>query len=406
MNQKMTEDFGKLQKKFDDNNANLQKQLDDHNANLQKQLDGKLQKQVDDLREQMAEDNADLQKQLDDHNTKLQAQVDDLGKKMSKMCEMQTEMMTKVTQIMTEMKQLKEMSPGQHLGRKNIIIAGGWDEKANINSVEIFSWSQKTWTLIKPMSTALTYASAVTYKGEVLISGGYDGKEYTDTIETSSCDQSAEWKISRVKLPEVRGCHVTVMYKDSLILSGGKAGLVGQGSDKIYEVSMVPPYSTKVLTTMPEPRSNHTMELFEDKLFIFGGWHRGVHDTVMLYDLVTKEWKMMKPLPFPVDVMASVLWQNNAILLGGAIRGGYCVTDSVVTYNLTTGESKYLPSMKHKRRGCAAVVTGDVLVVMGGHDGSNYLKSVEVFHFLKQVWEELPEMNEARLCPSAVVKPN
>ena len=405
MNQKMTEDFGKLQKKFDDNNANLQKQLDDHNANLQKQLDGKLQKQVDDLREQMAEDNANLQKQLDGHNTKLQAQVDDLGKKMSKMCEMQTEMMTKVTQMMTGMKQLKEMSPGQHLGRKNIIIAGGHNGKANINSVEIFSWSQKTWTLIKPMSTAHTYASAVTYKGEVLISGGHDGGKSTDTIETSSCDQPAEWKISHVKLPDVRIRHATVVYKDSLILSGGSAGFGGEVSDKIYEVSMAPPYTTKVLTTMPEPRYDHTIELFKDKLFIFGGYHGGAKDTVMMYDLVSKEWKMMKPLPFPVAEMASVLWKNNAILLGGRIRG-YDAIDSVVTYNLTTGGSKYLPSMKHKRYGCAAVVTGDVLVVMGGYDGRNNLKSVEVFHFLKQVWEELPEMNEARGYASAVVKPN
>ena len=381
MNQKMTEDFGKLEKKFDDHNANLQKQ-------------------VDDLSKKMTEE---FQKQLEDHNTKLQAQVDDLGKKMSKMCELQTEMITKVTQMMTEMKQVKEMSPGQHLGRKNIIIAGGQNEKAHINSVEIFSWSQKTWTLIKPMSTAHTYASAVTYKGEVLISGGYDGKKSKDTIETSSCDQSAEWKISRVKLPEVRVRHATVMYKDSLILSGGEAGIRGGVSDKIYEVSMVPPYSTKVLTTMPEPRYDHTMELFEDKLFIFGGYRRGEKDTVMMYDLVTKEWKMMKPLPFIVDEMASVLWQNNAILLGGRNKD---FMDSVVIYNLTTGESKYLPSMKHKRHACAAVVTGDVLVVMGGHDGRNCLKSVEVFYFLKQVWEELPEMNEARWCASAVVKPN
>ena len=303
---------------------------------------------------------------------------------------------------MTEMKQLKEMSPGQHLGGKNIIIAGGVNRKGDINSVEIFSWSQKTWTLIKPMSTAHTRASAVTYQGEVLISGGYDGEKSTDTIETSSCDQSAEWKISRGKLAEVRVEHATVMYKDSLILSGGKAGIGGGVSDKIYEVSTVPPFSTKVLTTMPEPRCDHTMELFEDKLFIFGGYHGGAKDTVMMYDLVAKEWKMMKPLPFPVDEMASVLWQNNAILLGGRRH-----MDSVVTYNLTTGKSKYLPSMKHKRYACAAVVTGDVLVVMGGWgEKFNCLKSVEVFHFLKQVWEELPEMNEARWHASAVVKPN
>ena len=380
----MTQDLGKVQK-----------QLDDHNT--------KLQKQVDDLGKKMTEE---FQKQFNDHNAKLQGQVDDLSNKINQMCEIQTEMMTKVTQIMTEVKQLKEMSPGQALVGKNIIIAGGHNGKGNINSVEIFSWSHKTWTLIKPMSTCHTYASAVTYKGEVLISGGYDGKTSTDTIETSSCDQSVKWKISHVKLPEECCTHATVMYKDSLILSGGHKFLLTEASDKIYEISMVPPYSTKVLTTMPEPRYDHTMELFEDKLFIFGGCLvYTAKDTVMTYNLVTKEWKMMKPLPFPVDEMASVLWQNNVILLGGRKN----ITEShntAIMYNLTTGESKYLPSMKQKRRGCAAVVTGDVLVVMGGHDGVHFLKSVEAFDFQEQVWEELPDMNEARQHASAVVKPN
>ena len=408
----MTEDLGKLQKQVDDHNAKLQKQVDDLGKKMteefQKQFDdhnAKLQKQVDDLSKKMTEDNAKLQKQFSDHNTKLQGQVDDLSNKINQMCEMQTEMMTKVTHMMTEVKQLKEMNPGQHLVRKSIIIAGGYNGKGNINSVEIFSWSQKRWTMINPMSICRTRASAVTYKGEVLISGGFDGKKSTNTIETSSCDQSVEWKISQVKLPELGRGHATVMYKDSLILSGGVMGPQSKTSDKIYEISMVPPYSTKVLTTMPEPRYDHTMELFKDKLFIFGGCYVGVQDTVMMYNLVTKEWTMMKPLPFAVNEMASVLWQNNVILLGGRKNISYS-NDTAIMYNLTTGESKYLPSMKQKRRGCAAVVTGDVLVVMGGRDKENYLKFVEAFHFQKQVWEELPDMNEASGYASAVVKPN
>jgi hypothetical protein len=372
MNEKMTEDNAKLQK--------LSETLTEDNA--------KLQKQVDELSEKLTEDNAKLQKQ-----------VDELSEKMNRMCEMQTEVMMKVTQMMTEVKQLKQMIPGQQLVRKSIIIAGGENGNA-INSVEIFSWENKTWTLLNPMLTCRAYASAVTYQGEVIISGGSDGKKSTDTMETSSCGASVEWKISPVKLPQLCQRHAAVMYKDSLILSGGIGSKTG---DKIYEISMIPPYSTKILTTMPETRYDHTMEVFEDKLFIFGGYcELGTKDSVMMFNLVTKEWKMMTPLLFRVDEMATVLWQNNVIVLGGRNN-----KDTVVMYNLTTGESKYLPSMKHKREGCAAVVTGDVLVVMGGYNSkSGRLKSAEAFHFQEQVWEELPDMNEAREYASAVVKPN
>jgi hypothetical protein len=295
----------------------------------------------------------------------------------------------------------------QQLVRKSIIIAGGHNGMGFTNSVEIFSWENKTWTLLNPMLTCHSRASAVTYQGEVIISGGGDGDECTDTMETSSCDASVEWKISPVKLPQLCRGHAALMYKDSLILSGGDLDS-GYISDKIYEISMVPPYSTNILTTMPEQRYDHTMELFEDKLFIIGGYDGAKeHDTVMMYNLVTKEWKMMTPLPFPVDEMASVILHNNVILLGGRDDEGPTTKNTVVMYNLTTGESKYLPPMKHSRQGCAAVVTGDVLVVMGGDNAeSGCVKSAEAFHFQEQVWEELPDMNEARQYASAVVKPN
>ena len=398
INQRMFEDHAKIKKQVDDHckkmsedNRKLQKKVDDHNT--------KLKKQIDDLSQTVAKD-----------NKKIQKQVDDLNEKINKMCEMQTEVMVKVTKMMTEVKLLKQIIPlGQPLVRKSIVIAGGRNQY-EISSAEIFSWSQKKWTLINSMSTCRCRASAVIYKDEVVISGGEDHVTCTDTIETSSCDEFVEWKISPVKLPEVCKGHAAVMYKDSLLLCGGfelddeDIEYLEYASDKIYEISMLPPYSTKVLTTMPGPRINHSMELFKDKLFIFGGNddYICVFDTVMMFDLVTKEWKMMTPLPFAVDQMATVLWKNNVILVGGIPT-----KDAVVMYNLTTGESEYLPSMKHGRHGCTAVVTGDVLVVMGGIDGDkNYLKSVEVFDFQEQVWEELPDMNESRAYACAVVKPS
>ena len=76
--------------------------------------------------------------------------------------------------------------------------------------------------------------------------------------------------------------HEAVVYKNSLILSGGEVGngLNTKTINKIYEISLIPPYSTKVLTTMPEPRYDHSMKLFEDKLFIFRGFHGGAGPVV------------------------------------------------------------------------------------------------------------------------------
>ena len=44
------------------------------------------------------------------------------------------------------------------------------------------------------------------------------------------------------------------------------------------------------------------------------------------------------------------------------------VLNSVIMYDVTMETCKMLPPMKYCRRGCTAVITGDVIVVMGGLD--------------------------------------
>ena len=63
--------------------------------------------------------------------------------------------------------------------------------------------------------------------------------------------------------------------------------------------------------------------------------------------------------------MATVAWRDNIIIIGGQDKNGN-VLNTVVSYNITNETSKMLPSMKHKRSACSAVVTGNVIVVMGG----------------------------------------
>ena len=63
-----------------------------------------------------------------------------------------------------------------------------------------------------------------------------------------------------------------------------------------------------------------------------------------------------------------------------------------------------LPSMRYKREACTAVVTGDVIVVMGGIDGRKTLNSVECFDLIHQVWDELPPMIDPRSHATAILK--
>ena len=74
-------------------------------------------------------------------------------------------------------------------------------------------------------------------------------------------------------------------------------------------------------------------------------------------------------------------------------------------YDVIIGRSQMLQCLKRKRRGCTAVLTGNVVVLMGGFN-KGHLKSVEYFDLERQVWQDLPDMLEPKAYATAVFKPN
>jgi hypothetical protein len=196
-----------------------------------------------------------------------------------------------------------------------------------------------------------------------------------------------------------------VLYNDHLVVTGGHNG--NAVSDCIHELQLVPRYTVKTLSRMPEPRLEHGTQLLDDNLLIVGGRTTGrSQDTlssVVLYDIKKNECKQLAPLPYEVSLMATVRWGDNIVVLGGVDKHDK-VLNTVIIYNVKTEQSHLLPSMRCKRRGCTAVVIGNNIVVLGGDDERGRdLKSVESFNFESYTWQELPEMSRTRWLPTAVV---
>ena len=100
--------------------------------------------------------------------------------------------------------------------------------------------------------------------------------------------------------------------------------------------------------------------------------------------------------------MASVRWRDTVVVLGGLDKRRKAL-NTVVMYNVKTEQSHMLPSMRYKRCSCTAVVVENNIVVLGGWGDGRTMKSVEVFNFERNTWQELPEMSEARQNHTAVV---
>ena len=289
--------------------------------------------------------------------------------------------------------------------RENIILAGG----LGTNSVEMFNWRQRTWSPLQSMPKQRYGATSFVYNNHVTIAGGYRSSGYVDDMIRMNVhpnpDLSMRWSDCPVKLPTKLAYHSSVVYNDHLMVSGGYNGKAT--SDCIHEVQLVPPYTVKTLSRMPEPRRFHCMETFDDSLLILGGRTTGTYkdslSSVVLYDINKNEWKQLTLLPYEVSQMTTVRWGDNIVIIGGCDRNGEAL-DTVIIYNVKTEQYCMLPAMRCKRRGCGAVVIGNNIVVLGGRDEQwQRLKSVEVFNFESYTWQELPEMSEERCYHTAVV---
>jgi hypothetical protein len=288
--------------------------------------------------------------------------------------------------------------------KENIIVAGG----VLTDSVEMFNWRTRTWSPLQSLPKNRFGATSFVHNNHVTIAGGYCPGYVDDMIRMNTNpnpDLSMHWSDCPGKLPTNLAAHSSALYNDHLIVTGGHNG--NAVSDCIHDVQLVPPYTVKILSRMPEARRDHSTQLFDDNLLIVGGRitdrHQDTLSSVVLYDIKKNECKQLAPLPYEVSLMATVRWGDNIVVIGGADKRGKAL-DTVIIYNVKTEQSHLLPPMRCKRFRCAAVVIGNNIVVLGGVDEHSHdLKSVEAFNFESYTWQELPEMSQARYLYTAVV---
>ena len=348
-----------------------------------------------------------VQEQLnkqEESNRRLEADNVEMKKSLIEITK-QLEIMTQQTLREVRAEEMKKgIAEADGMDREpNVVIAGGCDKPESFNSVEMFSLLSRTWTPLQPMRGDHQGTSSVVYNNQLFIVGGFVKSMEKLSLNAVRVDQSIPWENVPAELPgQLRG-QCSVVYNGRLIVIGGISVGEFAGSVSISEISLVPPHTSKRLTTMPQGRCYHGVGIFGDKILILGGRGHTALRSVVIYDITKNKCQKLAPIPYPVGEMATVKWgDDNVIIMGGADSACQPL-NKVLMYNIKTQKSRMLPDMKYKRSGCVAAVVRDTVIVMGGQDGITCLKSVEGFTFDSYSWEELPEMHESRYRATAVV---
>ena len=286
----------------------------------------------------------------------------------------------------------------------DIVLIGGIDDTETVlSSVERFNFLNQTWTPLAELKTARLWHAAVVFQNQILVCGGSSSVGPLNSIDSIEVldlnDNPPTWHEFAVNLPVKIWGHKCVVYGNRLLIIGGVTE-EDNVLDTIYELLLVPPYSSKLLCHMKKERAGHGAELFEDKVLIAGGEDTEVD--VEIFDITRNECVEMPPLLYPRLLMTTVGRDDSMLLIGGQDDEKKSSSD-IIQYDVKTGQSKVLTKMKTEGFGCSAVRSGNTLVVMGGL-GKDCL--VECFNFLTNSWKKLPSITNARIFACAVVVNN
>ena len=193
--------------------------------------------------------------------------------------------------------------------------------------------------------------------------------------------------------------------------------IVSFGREQVQETSLERPWISTVLIEDDElnNRGYCSLERIGNDIFIIG--YSG--ERIERFDMVYKKLTNLSSLPYKVYDMVTVVFKDNIIIIGGRNEqdGPYfrswLPSNDVLMYNIHSLECKRLPFMLQGRSGHAAVIMGDVIVVMGGlttdpnslqlHSVDTDIDTVEYYVIGDNEWKKLPAMNESRIHATACV---
>jgi len=147
-----------------------------------------------------------------------------------------------------------------------------------------FNFLQRKWSIV-PVKGAAPKAryrtSAVAYRNRMLVVGGHDGAKHLNDFYQFNFD-TLEWSLVEstggVPPPSPRDSHSATICGDSMFLFGGSTG---SARNDLYTFSFdssqwqevrPPPSSGGQKANVPCPRFCHTCEVYDNSLYIFGGY--------------------------------------------------------------------------------------------------------------------------------------
>jgi len=272
-----------------------------------------------------------------------------------------------------------------------VLLAGGHNNAEVVRAAELFDPATGMWSDAGNLSVARDPTSVLLGDGRVLVSGGIDW--YTETGKVYSVaeifDPATDQWTATGELRTARFGHRAVLLDDGRVFVVGGFGspVALLAGPEIYDPSAG---SWQAAEAIPQPRYGFGLvKLSDGRVLVAGGFtgsptQRVYLNGAVIYDPATGHWSETQPMQVKrVGFSTTLLADGRVLVLGGGSESGNELK-SAELFDPGTGTWHAVAAMSTPRRNhrAALLPDGSVLVIGGSNTfGHKYLTSCEIFSF-------------------------
>ncbi|KAL9964182.1 hypothetical protein ACROYT_G027777 [Oculina patagonica] len=295
---------------------------------------------------------------------------------------------------------------------KVLVVAGGCDNSAILNSVCCFIPAVGKWTNLSHMKLPRWRLQMVTLEDKLFVIGGLRDVCVSDPVipfvERFS-GQSNLWDAVEYQ-PAVHDVELDSFCalstgRSSVLLVGGLDPKTNRCTSNAFTVELKDGSSSVMpLASLSFPRAGHCLVLSGDHVYAIGGFQtpypHAIPDairSVECYDATKDAWSCVQPMNEGRRFAAAVSLNDKLFIFGGC--DGHNVLRSCEVYNTKNNRWQYIAPMRCSRMKHSAVVHAGKVYVVGGVSSNRtgpLLSSVECYIPEENRWTSVPDMLTGR----------
>jgi non-specific serine/threonine protein kinase len=253
-----------------------------------------------------------------------------------------------------------------------IWVFGGIGVKTSSTTTKVYDPSTDSWATGPGLPVPLHHFSAVTYKGEAVVIGGFvPGAELTSKQSDKVYALRGDSWEELPSLNHPRAAAAAAVVGDKIVVVGGQAN-----GKLVPQTEVFDGKSWKDVADIPTPREHLGAASDGNYVYAVGGRELAADKnlpTLERYDPGSDSWERLKDMPETTGSVGAAYAGGRIVAVGGETTTAASAT--VQGYDIKRNTWSLLPKLPSPRHGVAVTSLNDAVYAVGGATAAGHVQS-------------------------------